>query len=326
MLLSDIHHYYDINDLTEKVNDMLEDLGFKTVTRRCIEKDLVYLTERPFSAPIKRFKRNGKSCVTYKDSSYSIFKQEMSREERNLLREVLNTIGQFDGLDNFEWLEKFKMGLGKSRRQIISFSNNPYLVNSNLLGTLFDIISNKVVIRLSYHTFTDATIKNIVFHPYLLKQYNDRWYLLGASADDGKILNFALDRIDEVEPLPERKYEECQEELSERFEDIVGVTLYNDRPVEHILCWVSDKSKGYIETKPIHGSYTPIKGEKEQQFRNDFPQYQGGMFFTLDCINNYELIRELCSYGKELIVLRSDGNVADDVRKWVEEMNDNYSK
>lgn len=326
MLLSDIYHYYDINDLIEKVNDMLEDLGFETVTRRCIEKDLVYLTERPFCAPIKRFKHNGKSCITYKDSSYSIFKQEMSREERNLLREVLNTIGQFDGLDNFEWLEKFRMGLGKSRRQIISFSNNPYLVNSNLLGTLFDIISNKVVIRLSYHTFTDATIKIINFHPYLLKQYNDRWYLLGASADDGKILNFALDRIDEVEPLPERKYEECQEELSERFEDIVGVTLYDDRPVEHILCWVSDSSKGYVETKPIHGSYTPLKGGKEQQLRSEFPQLEGGMFFTLDCINNWELIRELCSYGKDLIVLRSSGMVADEVRKRVVEMAEQYRR
>ena len=64
MLLSDRHHYYDINDLTERVNDMLYADGFKTVTRRCIEKDLVYLTEAPFNAPIKRFKRNGKSCVT----------------------------------------------------------------------------------------------------------------------------------------------------------------------------------------------------------------------------------------------------------------------
>ena len=132
MLLSDRHHYYDINDLTEKVNEMLYDDGFKTVTRRCIEKDLVYLTERPFCAPIERTKRNGKNCVFYKNASFSIFKQEMSREERNLLREVLNTIGQFDGLDNFEWLEKFKIGLGYNRqRQIISFSNNPYLKNSN---------------------------------------------------------------------------------------------------------------------------------------------------------------------------------------------------
>ena len=74
MLLSDRHHYYDINDLTEKVNDMLYDEGFKTGTRRCIEKDLVYLTERPFCAPIKHKKRNGKSYIrlsyhTFADAS-----------------------------------------------------------------------------------------------------------------------------------------------------------------------------------------------------------------------------------------------------------------
>ena len=241
MLLSDLHHYYDINDLTEKVNGMLLEEGFQTVTRRCIEKDLIYLTERPFCAPIKRFKHNGKNCVTYKNPSFSIFMQEMSREERHLLSEVLNTIGQFDGLDNFEWLEKFKSGLGNKRhRQIISFSNNPYLKNSNLLGSLFGYISNKVVIRLSYHTFTDKTVRSIDFHPYLLRQYNDRWFLIGAADSDKKILKFALDRIDDVESLPERKYIKCPEDLAERFEDIVGVTLYEDRPVEHILCWVRE--------------------------------------------------------------------------------------
>lgn len=327
MLLSDRHHYYDINDLTDKVNDMLNDEGFSTVTRRCIEKDLVYLTERPFCAPIKRFKWNGKNCVSYKSSSFSIFKQEMTREERNLLREVLNTIGQFEGLDNFEWLDKFKMGLGNSRRrQIISFSNNPFLANSNLLGTLFDYISNKVVICLSYHTFSDATIRSIDFHPYLLKQYNERWYLLGAADSDMKILHFALDRIDKVNPQPEKKYIECEDNLSDRFEDIVGVTLYDDREVEHILCWVSDSSKGYVDTKPIHGSYTPLKGDKEQQLRSEFPHLEGGMFFTLDCINNWELIRELCSSGKDLVVLRSSGMVADEVRKRVVEMAEQYRK
>ncbi len=303
-LLSDRHHYYDINDLTEKVNELLQDEGFHTVTRRCIEKDLVYLTERPFCAPIKRFKHNGKNCVTYKSPSFSIFMQEMSREERHLLREVLNTIGQFDGLDNFEWLDKFKSGLGNTRRrQIISFSNNPYLKNSNLLGTLFDMISNKVVVRLSYHTFADQTIRSIDFHPYLLKQYNDRWYLLGAADSDKAILHFALDRTDEVEPLPEKKYADCPEDLSERFEDIIGVTLPKDKNTEKILFWVSSTSKGYVETKPIHGSQAQLRGEREQQLREQYSQLEGGAFFTIDCINNYELIRELCSFGKELIVL-----------------------
>lgn len=327
-LLSDRHHYYDMNALTEKVNDMMErDMLGMSVGVRTIQKDILALQLAPFSAPIDFKKINGKNVYRYTDPTFSIFSQELSREERNLLREVLSTIGQFDGLDNFTWLEKFKIGLGlEERRQIISFSNNPYLKNSNLLGSLFDCISNEVVIRLSYHTFNDSTIRSIEFHPYLLKQYNDRWYLLGIADSDMKILHFALDRIDKVEPLPEKKYIECTEDLHERFYDIVGVTLYEDRPVEHILCWVSDTSKGYVDTKPIHGSYTPIKGEDDEQLRKEYPQLQGGMFFTLDCISNFELIRELCSYGKDLIVLRSDGTVADEVRKRICEMNEHYSK
>ena len=326
-LLSDHHHYYDIHDLTEKVNDMLYDDGFPEVTQRCIEKDLNTLEYAPFNAPIERFRHNCKNCISYETRSFSIFKQEMSREERNLLREVLSTIGQFDGLDNFKWLEDFKIGLGlEERRQIICFSNNPYLKNSNLLGTLFDNISNEVVVRLSYHTFADPTIRSIDFHPYLLKQYNDRWFLLGAADSDKKILTFALDRIDEVETLPEKKYEECPDDLADHFEDIVGVTLYEDRPIEHIVLWVSDSMKGYIDTKPIHGSYTPLKGDAEQQLYSQYPQLEGGMFFTLDCIPNFELIRELCSYGKELIVIDSDGHIQDDIFKRLCEMKDNYSK
>ena len=93
-LLSDHHHYYDIHDLTEKVNDMLYEDGFPEVTQRCIEKDLNTLEYAPFSAPIERFRKNGKSCIAYGQYSFSIFKEEMSREERSLLREVLSTRAQ----------------------------------------------------------------------------------------------------------------------------------------------------------------------------------------------------------------------------------------
>lgn len=326
-LLSDHHHYYDIHDLAEKVNGMLDYDGYETVTQRCIEKDLVSLEGAPFSAPIDRFKWNGKSCIRYGKYGFSIFKEEMSREERSLLREVLSTLGQFGGLENFKWLDDFKIGLGlEERRPIISFSNNPYyLSDSTLLGTLFDEISNEVVIRLSYHTFTDPTIRSIEFHPYLLKQYNDRWFLIGAADCDKKILNFPLDRIDDVEPLPEKKYVECPEDLYERFEDVVGVTIYDKEP-EHILFWVSDASKDYVATKAIHGSQTQIKGEAEQNLRSQYPNLDGGAFFTIDCINNYELIRELWSYGKDLLVLYSDDNIQNEIFERLSEMTEKYTK
>ena len=87
------------------------------------------------------------------------------------------------------------------------------------------------------------------------------------------------------------------------FDDIVGVTLYEDRPVEHILCWVNDSSKGYVNTKPIHESYTPLKGDKDTELHEQYPNLEGGLFFYLDCIPNFELIRELCSFGGNLVVL-----------------------
>ena len=323
-LLSDRHHYYDRTALYEKVNEMLYDAGFKEVTKRCIETDIVDLMDAPFNAPIEEYYAGGKTCLRYK-RGFTIFKEELSREERCLLREVLNTIGQFDGLDHFTWLDRLQADLDvRGRKQIISFSNNPDLKNSNLLGTLFDYISNKEVIRLSYHTFANEAIRSIDFHPYLLKQYNDRWFLLGAADSDKKVLTFALDRIDEVKPLPEKKYIECTEDLYERFEDIVGVTLYEDRPIEHVLFWVSDASKDYFISKPIHESQIQYQGEKEQKLHSVYPSLEGGSFFSINCIRNYELIRELCSFGKDLIVLQPS-SIQDEIFNRIREMNDNYS-
>ena len=324
-MLSDRHHFYDIHDLTEKCNEKLIDAGFPEVSQRCIEKDINYLEYDPFYAEIERYRVNSRRCIRYKDPSFTIFRKELSEEERNLILEVLNTIGQFDGLPHFEWLDSFKTGLGlKKRPRIISFSNNPYLQNSNLLGVLFDNISNQVVVGLEYHTFADKENRRIIIHPYLLKQYNNRWYLIGAADNDAKILNFALDRIDAVTSLPEMKYKPCNEDLAERFEDIIGVTLYEDRDIEHILFWVSNQSKDYMETKPIHGSQCQYKGEKEEEFRRQYPSLYEGAFFSIDCIPNYELIRELSSFGKELIVL-SPSYIQDDIFNRIKSMLDIYS-
>lgn len=323
-LLSDRHHYYDIHDLTEICNDKLYEEGFPEVSQRCIEKDINYLEYAPFSADIQRFRVNGKRCLRYENPSFSIFTKELSDEESNLLKEVLSTIGQFDGLDNFEWLDRFKIGLGlKKRPKVISFSNNPFLKNSNLLGVLFNAISNHVVINLSYHTFHDAEVKSIIFHPYLLKQYNNRWFLLGAADVDKAILNFALDRIDAINAIPEMKYYPCPVDLESRFEDIVGVTLPKDKEVEDIYLWVSDDSYNYIATKPIHKSQKEVDEATQNQLQQQYSQLGSGHFIYLKCIDNFELRRELCSFFDGLIVL-SPSSLKDGIAKQIFSMNEKY--
>lgn len=302
-LLSSKYMRYSIAEITELVNDKLILDGFEPVSLRCIQKDIKALEEEFFMVDIVRETINGKRCVRYADPSFSIFTKKLSTDEEKLLSEVLNTIGQFDGLDNFEWLDALKQRLNISEgRRIISFANNPYLHNSNLLGKLFTAISNKVVINLSYHTFRDPeSVKQVVLHPYLLKQYNNRWYLLGA-AEDGYILNFALDRIDDIEPMSSVKYMEAEEGLEERFYDIVGVTLPKDTDVEKILLWVSDEQYPYIETKPIHGSQRAIRGSRAEQLHKEYG-FSDGHFIELRCIVNTELKQLIVSFIDQVVVL-----------------------
>ena len=252
----------------------------------------------------RKMRSDGKEYVHYADPKFSIFSKKLSDDEEHLLSEMLNTLGQFDGLDNFEWLDGLKEGLGvEEHRRIIQFSTNPdYLAGSNLLGSLFTAIANKLVIDLTYHTFgAPDEPKTTTLHPYLLKQFNNRWFLIGA-AEDGYILNFALDRIDSFEPLHGKKYMEPSEELEERFDDIVGVTIFKDAEVEKILLWVSDGQLPYIATKPIHGSQKILKEDKAKQLREQHG-FADGQFVELRCLINTELKQLLASFMDGVVVL-----------------------
>ncbi|MBR4969185.1 MAG: WYL domain-containing protein [Alistipes sp.] len=302
-LLSNRNRYYSISELLEKVNEALELDGMEPVSRRCIEKDLNTLECAPYEAAIERVWYHGKKCIRYAEEGFSIFTKKLTEEEENLLSEVLNTIGQFDGLDTFEWLDSLKKRLDiKEHRRIIQFDSNPYFEGRNLIGSLFTAISNKQVLALKYHTFKDPQVKEVVVYPYLLKEYNNRWFLI-VGVEDGTILNFALDRIDDFKPMPHIDYIEPDEDLESRFDDIVGVTLFKNKPTEDILLWVNEEGYQYVKTKPLHGSQRDVKGEEDKTMREKYPALQGGRFFRLQCILNYELEQLLMSKMNQLVVL-----------------------
>lgn len=328
-LLANRYHNYSTEDLLRLVNEQLQEQGQAPVSKRTIQLDLEYLENGPFQADIEHYliddvsnrtnKTVKKRCHRYADPSFSIFKQKLSDDEKYLLSEAMSLLGQFDGLPNLEGLEALRTSLNiKPERQIISFTRNP-LENSNLLGELFTAISQKQVVKLHYHTFDKPDeIRTTIVHPYLLKEYNRRWYVFAGTDDTGKLLNFSLDRIDNVTPLANKQYRPYKGDFGERFEDIIGVTLYDGNPLQTITFWVSDNSAGYVDTKPLHESQRNIRGERADELRHQHPALIGGHFFSIECIENYELLRELTSFGKDLIVL-SPSDICEKVELRVKE-------
>lgn len=337
-LLSSRYHNYSLDDLTEEVSRRLSDIYPDTngVVRRTIEKDIYYLEyEGPFLVDIERYsvscyniekqKSYSKQCLRYRVPGFSIFKKDLSDDEEYLLREALSLLGQFDGLPNLDALQGLRLGLGvhDNDRKIISFMRNP-LENTSLLGELFTTISQQQVVELHYHKFNvPDEILSVNVHPYLLKEYNRRWFLVCAAETDRKILNFGLERINKVNPLPAHKYVEYDGDINEIFEDIIGVTNYVDLEVLNILFWVSDDSKEYVTSKPLHDSQRHFRGKADKVYRKQYPMLQGGSFFSIECKDNYELIRELTSYGENLVVL-SPQCIIDKVRLRIAKMQEVY--
>ena len=312
-ILANRHKAYSIQDITNELAEKLPGFGQEPVSKRCVEKDLNYLEfDSPFDIEIEEYwvgdpDKNGKSyskrCIRYLDPTFSIFKPKLTEDEKTVLTTALDTLGSFDGLENFEWLSDLKGRLELEEHQpIISFSKN-ILDNSTLIARLFTSIKLKQVISLEYHTFEDSNVRIVEVCPYLLKEYNNRWFLIAAACDTGKILTFPLDRIDEFSISYIQKYISAPKDFDEYFEDIIGVTYNNDAPLEEVIFWVSDKSKDYVLTKPIHGSQILIRGSREVDLHAQYPKLLGGNYFRIKCRENYELIRELISFGPELIVV-----------------------
>lgn len=336
-LLSDRRGHYSVPDIVEICNDRLAQFGVEPVTRRTIEKDLDFLKNNcDFYVEIDKYdeevldvetiKNKVKHCIRYKEEGFSIFKKPLSDNERYLLEQALNLIGQFDGLPEFENLNQLKKSLNvQNHSQIVMIQKNP-LENSNLFGSLFDAVSQNQVIKVYYDSFRDNEgLRNIILHPYILKEYNRRWYVVGWDDDKKWITNLALDRIMDFEICEDIKYIESNIDFKEYYEDIIGVTVFEEKELEKIEFWVSDTSKGFVKTKPLHESQRHLSGKKELELREKFPKLEGGEFFMIECKQNYELIRELTSFGGDLLVL-SSGEIQNSVLKRISEMQQNYEK
>ena len=242
-----------------------------------------------------------------------------------LLNEVLNTLGQFSGLDNFEWLDDLKTKLrnqlsfggskfdtknGVLQNKVICFSSNEFLKNKEYLGWFFSAITNKKVVSITYRQFDAEKAQEIIAYPYMLKQYKDRWYLLCTPTCDKKlpynphfIATIPLDRIEAYEEVQNIPYVKCQVNIDELFDDIVGVTYYWDKPVEHVVFAVHKSSANYIRTKPMHPYQAELSKEDQDELRRENPKLEDYSFFSLDCKLNYELSSLFRSYGANLIVL-----------------------
>lgn len=295
--------------------------------RRNFQKDIVlledYCQELGIELDVSYLGRT--KYVQYRNPAKTIFRRELESGERALLSEMMHLVLQFDGLPNKESIDSLssKLGITPSDHKAISLSENPLTFDAEHFRMMFSAIVDKGLLEIDYRPFGKEA-ERYILSPYLLKEYNRRWFLLGSDAF-GKLRTLALDRIERVTAgltSSQVHYQPCEIDWEDYFDDIIGVTRYEDREAVEILFWVSNRSLPYVERKDIHSSMK-YQQTREAELRALYPTLEGGKFFTIRCIPNYELYRELASFGENLIVL-SPLEIQDQVFATLDKMRQRY--
>lgn len=311
---------YFIEDLVEACSIAIYEFSGNNngIKRRQVLEDIKFMeSTQGWNIPLERIRDGHRVYFKYDDKSFSINNQPLNETEEIQLKEALLTLSRFKGMPQFEWVDEIYarldsgLGLSHHSEKIIEFDQNNYLKGLEFISPIYNSILYKKAIQIEYKSFKKDISQSIIFHPYFLKQYNNRWYVFGKNDASQFIMNLALDRITSIEESKNKYLPNKTIDFDEYFEDIIGVTLSNEGKVEKVVIKASNELLPYIKTKPIHGS----QKLKEQGLSHTL--------ITLDIIPNYELESLILSFGEGVEVLHPK-SLRDKIKKRVELNFSNY--
>lgn len=291
---------YYLEDLIECSNaSIYEFTGIEGgIQKRQIFDDIRFMeSPQGWNIPLEHIRDGHKVFYRYSDLSFSINSQPLNEMEEKQLSEALLTLSRFKGMPQFEWVDEIiarldsGLGLSQNSNKIIEFDQNRYLKGLEFITPLYNAILYQKALDVEYKSFKKDEVQSFTFHPYFLKQFNNRWYAFGKRFMNSNIMNLALDRISRTVESKTQYIPNDLIDFNEYFEDIIGVTIEDERIIERITIKVKNTLYPYIQTKPIHGS------QKQKELG------PGYTIITLDLIPNYELESLLLSYGEGVEVI-----------------------
>jgi len=315
---SNIGRKFYWQDLLEEVNKTLIDISGegKGIGRTQLFNDIRFMeSEAGFSISLERNRDGNKVYYRYKDRSFSIKNSPLSTIESDSIKSALLVLTRFKGLPQFEWVNELipilndKLGVSNDSKEIIYFDSNIDYEGISFIEPIFNAISNSRVLEIEYKDFKNPLPYKIILHPYILKQYNNRWFVFGLNEENNiPSWNMALDRVQSIKELDlVYKTNDINWE-DDYFYDIIGVTRIQNNDVQEIVLQFSPVLAPYIRTKPIHPTQTRPKFLET-----------GEMIITIKVIPNYELERLILSYGENVRVI-SPNSIRDKIKTRIKEM------
>lgn len=165
----------------------------------------------------------------------------------------------------------------------------PHFKGSEYLVRIIRAVQKEEVLRIYYHPFYEDKPYFAEVHPYLLKEYRNRWYMIGLHDFKDQLRTYALDRIRDIQ-VSELTYKKQTFNAREYFMHAIGIIAPEGDP-PRIRIAVQKTQAQYLITQPWHESQN-IEDETGDE-----------VLFSFRVHPTYEFISLLLSYGKDLRVI-----------------------
>ncbi len=272
------------------------------VDRRTLERDFEAMRHDErlgFRAPIAYDKKE--KAFYYSDPTFSIDKIPLTGEDLEALTLATNILHQYKSaklVQQFEGMvDKLKKAVSHLKQpqnhKIIAFENTPYYKGTEFFDAVLKAITDQQPLHITYRKFDGLKNDEHIFHPYFLKEYKGRWYVLGHSEQRHYTITLGLDRFVKAEEANVVFKENKHLKPKEYFQHTLGVTL-GKGPVEEIELWFSKQQAPYVKTQHLHHTQKTVREDDM------------GLTISLQLIPNPELTQLLLSYGAEVRVMKPD--------------------
>lgn len=278
---------WSIEELLERINQAIAD---EPVNKRTLFRDIKYLAETK-AAPIHRPSKGDN--LYYYTEKFSLKNIPIDDDDIASLKNAIQILKE---VDNFSLGQELDYVIRKLENRInvegaiepvlVQFEKHTSSRGSEHIGELLEVIRSKNTIRLSYQPYTAPMPTERMVHPYLLKEFRNRWFLIGREENATRLTNYALDRIKGIRPSSESYIENNLFNPTQYFEHLIGVSIPENGRPESIEIKVHKHATPYVVSKPIHANQRIVKKFKD-----------GSIVVELHLVVNFELKSVLLSYG-----------------------------
>lgn len=291
---------WTLEDLIHACSDALYEYEGKhtNVSKRTVQLDIQMMRSDKlgYNAPIVAY---DKKYYTYEDETYTITQLPIDQMDMDILQESMDMLSQFKDFSLFRELsgviQKLEDKIYRASSQktpIIHLDKNENLRGLKYIDELYQAILKQVVLELDYKSFKARKSNPILIHPYILKEYNNRWFVIGLKHQTDTIMTLALDRIESIAMKLSLTYEKAPFDADDRYKHTIGVTVLNDDSLFDVELKVQRLHAPYVLTKPFHPSQELIERNKD-----------GSIHIKIRVHNNFEFQRKILGYGDGVEVI-----------------------